>query len=251
MSYRKLLLVFIFCLSFACTKKSENGAKNESPKEPNTEITLATQLQEKADQSATKTPAEIKKIMSDAITDLKQSQIMKSALKKGAQTPNFTLSDPINGSIDISQLLKKGPLIITFYRGGWCPYCNLQLRDLQKHLAAIKETGAELVAISPEKPDSTLETVKKQKLNYYVLSDTNGEVSKKFGISYEMGQPLIELYKKFGIDVASTNDTKKWELPLGATYIVNTQGKIVYSFVDADYKKRAETTDLIRILKTL
>lgn len=212
---------------------------------------LTERLEEKAKASAEKSPDEIKKIMGKAIKDLQQSEIMKSALKKGDQMPAFTLNDIKKGKVSSNELLKKGPLVISFYRGGWCPYCNLQLRDLQLHLKDIRSTGAELVTISPEAPDKTAETIKKEELNFYVLSDTNGETIKKFGLMFKLPKDLIEIYKKFGINLTQANASKKWELPLAATYIVNQKGKVVYAFVDADYKKRAETTELVKILKTL
>ena len=107
------------------------------------------------------------------------------------------------------------------------------------------------MAISPEAPDSTQETVKKNKLGFYVLSDVKGEVSKSLGLTFSLSAELIELYKKFGIDLQKSNANKKWELPLAATYIVNTDGKITYAYVDEDYTKRPETTDLIKELEKL
>jgi peroxiredoxin len=213
--------------------------------------TLAAQLEERAKASAQKSPAEVKKVMDSAINELRNSSVMKSAKKKGDKAPAFKLTDIKRGEVRSEDLLKKGPLIISFYRGGWCPYCNLQLRDLQVHLSDIKKTGAELIAISPEAPDKTAETVKKGELDFYVLSDIDGAVAKSFGLTYKLPKDLITVYKKFGIDLSQANSSKNWELPLSATYIVNKKGEIIYSFIDADYKKRAETTELIKILQGL
>lgn len=212
---------------------------------------LTEQLKERAEVSAQNSPQKTRMIMENAIEELRNSTVMQSALKKGDKIPKFSLNDVKRGKVDSHELLKKGPLIITFYRGGWCPYCNLQLRDLQKHLATIKAQGAELVAISPERPDKTAETIKKQDLKFYVLSDNKGEVADLFGLTYKLPSELIDLYKKFGINLKKANGTSEWELPLSATYIVNKNAEIVYAFVDADYKKRAETKELVRILKSL
>jgi peroxiredoxin len=212
---------------------------------------LSVQLEEKAKASADKSPAEVKKVMEDAIEQLRLSQVMKAALKKDDKMPAFVLNDIKQGQVSSQELLKKGPLVIVFYRGGWCPYCNLQLRDLQLRMSEIKKAGANLVAISPEAPDRTADTIKKEELQFYVLSDTQGQVIKSFGLMFELSPDLIKIYKKFGINLDQHNAEKKWELPLAATYIVDKNGKIVYAFVDADYKKRAETTDLIKILKKL
>ena len=162
--------------------------------------------------------------------------------------PAFALEDVKHGLIKSADLLKRGPLLVVFYRGGWCPYCNLQLRDLQKHLKSIQAQGAQLVAISPQTPDSTAGTVKKGNLGFYVLSDNDGAVAKKFGLMYKLNKELIALYKKFEIDLENSNGNKDWELPISATYIVNQSGKITYSFVDADYKKRPETSELVKLI---
>lgn len=244
----KLVLMGILVLVASCTKKHE---KNPETLEHVKAQTLTLQLAEKAQQSAQKAPAETRQTMFKAIQDLKQSEIMKTALKEGDQIPAFALPDMRKGEVRSEELLKKGPLIVTFYRGGWCPYCNLQLRDLQKHIGEIKSTGAELVAISPETPDSTSKTIKDNEIDFYVLSDADGKVGEKFGLMFKITEELKKVYQDFGINLEKANGNGKWELPLSATYIVNQDGKIVYSFVDADYRKRAETLDLIKILQDL
>lgn len=228
------------------TKSSDSKIEKSTTDEK--ALSLTEQLAQRAEMSAGKTPAEKRKIMVKAIEDLKASQVMKTALKKGDKIPHFKLRDVKKGPVTSQDLLKKGPLVLVFYRGGWCPYCNLQLRDLQSHLKEIKAQGAELVAISPEAPDETASTVQKQELGYYVLSDRYGGVGKAFGLMYELPKDLIGVYEKFGIHLDQTNGNKKWELPLAATYIVNKKGIIEYAFVEADYKLRAETKDIIKKL---
>ncbi|MGE4131190.1 MAG: peroxiredoxin-like family protein [Bdellovibrionales bacterium] len=221
----------------------EAGAAEQSP-------TLREQLAEKAAEAKAKAPDDRAKIMQNAIDDLRKQNIIKKAKNVGAKIPSFSLPDAKRGIVKSKDLLGK-PLIIVFYRGGWCPYCNLQLRDLQKHLPEIKAAGAELVAISPEAPDRSLETVKKNDLGFYVLSDAGGKVSKKFGLVFELPKDLQKLYGDFGIDLPKHNQSKKWELPLGASYVVDSKGKITYAFLEADYKLRAETTDLIAEVQKL
>lgn len=214
-----------------------------------TSKTLTEQLREKADLAKAKAPLEKRKIMEGAIEDLRKSNIIKTALKKGDSLPSFSLPDVTRGMTHSKELLKKGPLIVVFYRGGWCPYCNLQLHDLQKHLSKIQALGAQLVAISPQSPDSSLSTAKKAQLKFYVLSDRGSQVARKFGLVFQLPDNLKNLYQEFGIDLEKSNQSNKWELPLSATYIASPTGKILYSFLDADYKKRAETLDLIQILQ--
>ncbi len=242
-----IVLAIVSTSIVGCTKSEE---KSETAQHVENR-TLTVQLAERAQESAGKAPKETRQIMMKAIKDLKESQVMEKALKKGDKIPNFTLPDVLKGDVSSEVLLKQGPLLITFYRGGWCPYCNLQLRDLQKHLPEIKNTGAELVAISPQTPDASTETVKKQRLEYYVLSDVDGKVGDQFGLMFKLNDDLKKVYQKFGIDLQKANGNSQWELPVSATYIVNTDGEIVYAFVDADYKKRAETLELIKILQDM
>lgn len=215
------------------------------------DATLTEQLASKAAASKKSTPPEVRAVMAKAIQDLRDSEIEKRALKKGDNLPAFTLAGVDGKNISSDELLKQGPLVITFYRGGWCPYCNLQLHDLQKHLHEMHTLGAQLVAISPQTPDESLSTAEKAKLKFHVLSDKDGQVARSFGLLYKLPPDLVALYKKFGIDLQKSNGNDMWELPLAATYVVSMKGEIVYSFVDVDYKKRAETLDLLGALKRL
>ncbi len=253
--FNLLMTLLITTCLLSCEKKSDstNQEKEIRNKEstPGSDLSLKEQLAQRARQSAHKTPSEKRKIMIQAIEDLKTSQVMKSALRKGDKMPHFRLRNPQREPITSKKLLEKGPIVLVFYRGGWCPYCNLQLRDLQKNLDAIKAQGAELVAISPESLEAAGDTVSKQKLGYHVLSDQYGAVGKEFGLMFKLPKDLISVYKDFGIHLDKTNQTKKWELPLAATYIVDQKGVIRYAFVEADYKLRAETTEIIKELAKL
>ena len=254
MKILNLLMTLLMTTCFlSCEKKSSATKKETQSKESTSsgDLSLREQLAQRAEQSAHKTPSEKRKIMIQAIEDLKTSQVMKSALKKGDKMPHFRLRNPQRVPITSKKLLEKGSIVLVFYRGGWCPYCNLQLRDLQKNLEAIKAQGAELVAISPESLEAAGDTVSKQKLGYHVLSDQHGAVAKEFGLMFKLPNDLISVYKDFGIHLDETNSTKKWELPLAATYIVDQKGVIRYAFVEADYKLRAETTEIVEELKKL
>ncbi|MCB0348267.1 MAG: AhpC/TSA family protein [Bdellovibrionales bacterium] len=215
------------------------------------DLSLTEQLKQKAEMSKAKSSPEKLKIMESAIEDLKKSNISKKALGVGSNAPNFTLPDVKRGMTNSAELLKSGSLVITFYRGGWCPYCNLQLHDLQKHLKEINALGANLVAISPQTPDASLSTVQKDELSFYVLSDVGNTVAKKFGLVYKLPDDLKKLYKEFGIDLEKANASHDWELPVSATYIVTPDNKIVFAHADPDYKKRAETKDILAKLKEL
>ena len=172
----------------------------------------------------------------------------KNALNVGAKMPDFNLKDANGKTVASRDLLKQGNLVVVFYRGSWCPFCNLYLRNLQKNIAQIKAAGGNLVAVSVENPDNSSSVAKKNELDFTVLSDPNLTVARLFGIVYEMPKETAELYKSGGLDVAKHNDMERAELPLSATYVVNRTGGIVYAFLEPDYKQRAAPETIIATL---
>ncbi len=227
------------------------AARAAEPVVAETTATLTQQLQALAEMAKAKTPAEKRAIMDGATDQLRASNILAKAKKTGDKMPSFSLPDVSRGTVASTNLLKRGPLVVVFYRGDWCPYCNLQLLDLQKHLPEIEGLGASLVAISPQTPDNSLTTAQKRHLTYNVLSDADGRVASKFGLTYRLPPELKKLYADFGLDLEKSNGAHEWSLPIAATYVVSREGEIVYSFLDVDYKKRAETLDVIKALKEL
>ena len=177
--------------------------------------------------------------------------VAKNALNVGAKMPSFKLKDSTGKIVESRDLLKQGNLVVVFYRGSWCPFCNLYLRNLQKNIVQIKEAGGNLVAVSVENPDNSLKVSRKNELDFTVLSDPNLTTARKFGIVYQMPKETDELYKTRGMDIAKHNDMEKAELPLSATYIVNRKGEIVYAFLEPDFKKRAEPQTIIETLLKL
>jgi len=165
--------------------------------------------------------------------------------------PGFELPDARNNIVRSRELLKESNLVVVFYRGGWCPFCNMYLKKLQDNLPAIESAGGKLVAISAENPDDSLSTEEKNKLKFHVLSDKSLEYARKFNLVYQLPDETDEKYKKKGINLVVDNDMVKPELPISATYIVNQEGKIVYDFVDPDYKKRLEPEKVIEELRKI
>ncbi len=174
-----------------------------------------------------------------------------SALNVGAKMPAFSLSDEKGNMVSSDDLLKTGNLVVVFYRGAWCPYCNLYLRSLQKSLPDIEKNGGKLVAISVENPDTSLTVSQKNELSFKVLSDKNLDLARQFGIVYQLSPDTNEKYKGYGIDLVKQNDTKTPDLPLSATYIVKQNGEISYAFLEPDYTKRAEPSVIIENLAKL
>ncbi|REJ78940.1 MAG: AhpC/TSA family protein [Acidobacteria bacterium] len=183
--------------------------------------------------------------------EISESGVVDSALKVGDSMPGFELKDAYDKVHSSASLLEEGPIILVFYRGAWCPYCNLYLRGLQRRLADFEERGAQLVAISVEPPDRSLKVVKDNKLDFTVLSDPGLETARKFGIVYELPQVVDSAVKKRGLDIAKYNGQENAELPISATYVVSKRGKIEYAFLDADYKKRGSPDDIIKVLDRL
>jgi peroxiredoxin len=193
-------------------------------------------------------PAERQAIMERHIAGLRDG-LAKSALKTGDRAPAVVLGNARGDTVDVGALLKNGPVIVSFYRGGWCPYCNFELRAFQQILRQIEAAGATLVAISPEKPDDTLSTAEKNALSFEVLSDVGQKVGRAFGLVYDFSDELKSAYKAFGIDIPGKNGAEDWALPISATYVVDRDGTIIYAYTDADYRDRAEPADVLEVLK--
>ena len=172
----------------------------------------------------------------------------KTALNVGAKMPAFTLNDSLGKAVSSKDLLKQGNLVVVFYRGAWCPFCNKYLHDLQTNLPQIKQNGGNLVAISVENPERSMTIAKKDELQFTVLSDPNLNVARSFRIVYQLPDETNAKYKAHGLDLATYNSTEKAELPISATYIVNKKGEIVYAYIEPDYKKRAEPSVIIETL---
>ncbi len=179
------------------------------------------------------------------------SGIEEGALKVGQKIPEFRLNNHQNRTISSTELLGKGPLIISFYRGSWCPCCNLELNALQTYNDKFSMLGARLVAITPELPDGTLSSIEKHSLSFQVLTDIDNRLAEKFGLVFTLPDKLKEVYKSFGFDLEKSNGNNRWQLPIPATYIVRPDGIIEYAFVNADYTKRLEPETILARLEKM
>jgi peroxiredoxin len=193
-------------------------------------------------------PAERQAIMERHINELR-SGLAKAALKVGDQAPEIVLLNAKGKTVDVGTFLRRGPVIVTFYRGGWCPYCNLELRAFQRILPDLTAAGATLVAISPEKPDDTLSTAEKNALSFEVLSDVGQKVGRAFGLVYIFSDELKRAYQEFGLNIPATNGAEEWALPISATYVIGRDGTIIYAYTDPDYRDRADPQEILMFLK--
>lgn len=178
-------------------------------------------------------------------------EAVKTALRVGARMPSFALKDATGKTVKSSDLLKQGNLVLVFYRGSWCPFCNLYLHKLQTRLTDITAAGGNLVAVSVENPDASMAIAKKNEVQFTVLSDPALDTAKKFGIVYQLSPDLDKEYRSYGLDVAKHNAMDRPELPLAVTYVIDKTGKIAYAFIESDYKKRAEPDVIIDELKKI
>ena len=211
-------------------------------------MNLTDELKKYADQSAAKIPAEVLAIMKNAIQELESSNLVNQALKTGDKIPTIELPNATGKIISIQEQIKKGKVIIAFYRGGWCPYCNLELKALQEILPQIKEKGASLIAITPETPDNSLNTIEKNNLEFEVLTDKDNKTASKFNLTYKLPKELLDIYLNFGINLEKSNNNQLGELPITATYVVDTKGTIIFDYIKEDYKLRASTEAIIASL---
>ena len=187
-----------------------------------------------------------------AIAEIAASGILEKAVKKGDKAPDFTLPNAIGESVNLYAALENGPVILTWYRGSWCPYCNIQWHSSQESLGTIADAGAQLMAVSPELPDSALTWKEKEELEFAVLSDLGNEVAREYGVVYRIPDAISAGYVAGGRnDLTEYNGDDSLELPLAVTYVIDTDGTVVYSFVDADYRKRAETSEVVEAVTQL
>lgn len=211
--------------------------------------TLSAQLDDYLAGWMQRVPADRRAIIERHIAHLVETGIGKLAKRVGDQAPPIILPDAHGKSINVAELLAKGPVVVTFYRGGWCPYCNLELRAYQRILPDIVAAGASMVAISPEKPDDTLTTAEKNALTFPVLSDIGQEVGRAFGLVYVFTDELRAVYEGIGVDIPAKNGSPgEWSLPLSATYVIGSDGVILFADTSADYRRRADPIDVLTAL---
>lgn len=175
-----------------------------------------------------------------------ESGITAHALRVGEHAPDFILPDVLGNPVSLSKLLAQGPVVLTFYRGEWCPYCNLQLHAYQQILPQIKELGVTLVAVSPQTPDHSLSLIEKQQLTFTVVTDNENHVARQYGLVYKLSQSLHDIYLQIGVNLPNYNGDQSWELPISATYILDQSATIRTAFVDADFTHRLEPSAVLK-----
>ncbi|SHJ19238.1 Peroxiredoxin [Mesonia phycicola] len=186
------------------------------------------------------------------IEEAKSFQQGKNAIKIGEKAPEFKLPNAKGEQIVLSSLLAQGPVVVTFYRGSWCPYCNLQLRAIQAKLPEIKELGANLIAISPEVPDGSLSENEISKMDFIVLSDQDAKIASKYGVAWQVPEYLMQHMKvDRNLNLEEINNGNENILPIPATFILGKDGIVKWNYVNVDYRTRSEPNEIIDVLKNL
>jgi len=196
-----------------------------------------------------KVPPSVIETMHRATAELIASGAATRALKAGDKAPAFTLNDPAGQAVSSADLLANGPLVVSFYRGVWCPYCNMELQALQAALPEFEKLGASLVAISPQTPVNSRKSVRQNDLGFPILSDTHNDVAAAFGLRFELPDYLVDLYKGLKNDLPTFNGDPSWTLPMPGRFVIAQDGTILYAEVNPDYTRRPEPEDMLPALR--
>ncbi|RQW42815.1 peroxiredoxin-like family protein [Novosphingobium sp. LASN5T] len=194
-------------------------------------------------------PPTVIETMRRATAELIASGAATRALKAGDQAPPFTLNDPDGNPVSSADLLAQGPLVVSFYRGVWCPYCNMELQALQAALPEFDKLGANLVAISPQTAVNSRKSVRQNELGFPILSDAHNDVAAAFGLRFELPGYLVDLYKSLKNDLPAFNGDPSWTLPMPGRFVIGQDGTILYAEVNPDYTRRPEPEDMLPALR--
>ncbi|MBY0582730.1 MAG: AhpC/TSA family protein [Sphingomonas sp.] len=194
-------------------------------------------------------PAHIHPIMARATAELIAGGAASSALKAGDKAPDFTLAAPDGVLVLSTRLLARGPLVVSFYRGVWCPYCNMELEALQAALPDFAAAGASLVAISPQTRANSRKSARENGLGFPILSDTHNDVAAAFGVRFALPDYLVDLYKALGNQLPSFNGDESWTLPMPSRFVIGSDGIITYAEVNPDYTRRPEPRDMLPAIR--
>lgn len=246
----KILITLMLFTLLACDNKTEEVKMENETTQTEEYIPLQNSLDEKKSNFELNADDDKKKDYAAGIQAVIDAGVLDKAMNKGDKAPNFKLKNAKGESVTLYDELKSGPVVLIWYRGGWCPYCNLTLKRLQEEMPNFKKYDASLLALTPELPDSSLSTVEKNSLSFQVLSDLGNKVAKEYGVVYELTDAVAKRYQE-GFNLHGYNGDESNSLPLAATYVIDRDGQIVYAFLDADYRNRAEPKDILKALKEL
>ena len=202
-------------------------------------LLLVTAVLQAQTPTAGKQPAAVVPISADAV----------NPLKEGSKIPSVSMTTPEGESFNLNAFVKEQPVVLVFYRGGWCPYCNLHLKELMEADPKLRALGFEILAVSPDKPRKLAESIEKHEMTYRLLSDTAMSAAQTFGVAFKVEDMTIEKYKGYGIDLEASSGEKHHLLPVPSVFIIDRQGIVRYAYHNPDYKTRMDTEKLLEQAK--
>ncbi len=212
---------------------------------------LADRIGETVEKFMSALPEDEAQTVAGSFEKLYASQVAETALTVGDIAPDFTLPNVTGQPVSLYEVLKRGPVVVSFYRGGWCPFCNLELHALQLRLPEIRALGATLIGISPETPDMAMAAIDEHQLEFEVLSDLGNKTARQYGLLFTVYEEMRPLYLKWGLDVPASNGDDSWELPVPATYVIDSNALIRAAHTDKDYTRRMEPEQIVATLRDL
>ncbi|MBX2841717.1 MAG: AhpC/TSA family protein [Flammeovirgaceae bacterium] len=213
-------------------------------------MSLKSQLDSHKQSFLEKADSKVIEAYDKGVDAVRNSGILDKALKKGDKAKDFLLKNALSEPIQLSEYLSRGPVVLMWYRGGWCPYCNLELKAMQDILPEINSLGGNLLALTPELPDKSISTKEKHLLEFEVLSDVGNRTAWDYGLVFKLHDDVAKIYAK-NFNLQEYNGDNSNELPIAATYVIDKKGTIQYVFLDAEYRNRAEPEEIIKVLKSL
>lgn len=205
---------------------------------------LAQQIEALQEQIASQLPATISQAFEASISSLKKQGLEEKSLQVGDKFPDFSLTNSKSESVTLTQQLSKGQVLIAFFRGSWCPYCNLELKALQDSISIFADNTCSLLAISPQAPQHNADLQQSHQLDFEILQDKDNALAKQLGISFSLSDELNSIYRSLGIDLAQFNENEAQELPLPAVYLLGKDQVIKYRYTDSNYMNRVNLEEL-------
>ena len=237
----KFVLGFFVLMFFASSYAAEGGGGNQA---------LGEALSQQKKTFSQKMPKDVVDLYENNIKELKATGLDKQALNVGQKVPDVSVV--LDGkTIPLSRIYGVGPLVLKFYRGGWCPYCMTELKHYEKMNADFKKNGAQIIALAPDTANEIRNTKTKNSLSYDVVADDHHVIARKFGLVYKVDPKVVENLKKSGIDLSVYQGHSEHELSIPATYVINKDGRVEFAYVDADWRQRAEPSTVLDAVKAL
>ncbi|RMG31254.1 MAG: AhpC/TSA family protein [Gammaproteobacteria bacterium] len=213
--------------------------------------TLAERIQARLADFLPQIPAQDLEVMQETTRRLMAQGLAQQAVQPGDRAPDFTLPTPDGRHLSLTDLRRAGPVVLDFYRGAWCPYCNLELRALDEILPEIRARGAELVAIAPNLPGKTAAFLQENPFGFDFLCDVDNRVARRYGLVFTLPEALVAIYRRFGFDLEAFDGNDRHELPMPATYVVAPNGIVFDGFVHENYLRRMEPAAILEALDRL